>query len=456
MASRVLEDPRLRRPQINALSWRDEARRVSRTSISGVLTAIALIIVAGDHLTFLDQFFSDRTRIIKLVALPCAAAGMLLSDFRQIWRSKISLSLLGFLVFTVFSVSWVANPKQGIFLAKGFALPMFFIVLALPTFPRSSIVNAVRWCSVGLITLTALDCLVFPSARIGKASPEDFSALQQGFRGSFQHKNLMAVSMTIAVCAVLAFERHDDSEIEKKRRLVRFASVATGVTLVLLTRSGTGIASLAVPSMFPLLGFAVRATDRRARSARVALIGALVLTVSLTVYLGIDAALALLGKDRTLSNRTEIWRWSIAAIKQRPWFGYGWGGVFTDTTLDPTYTINRRVGFAAAHAHSGPLQLLLQLGVMGLVWMLLMLVGVIRRGLRELAAGRMYEGFFLISIPSALLLAGLAEPTLDKIALVLLSVIYALVLHRDVTPAKRRRRGHLVPRVNVSEVRRLL
>jgi O-antigen ligase len=437
MASRVLDDQRLRRPAINAPSWRDESRRVNRTSISGVLIAVSLIIIAGDHLTFLDQFFSDRTRIIKLVALPCAVVGLVLSDLRQIWRSKISLSLLGFLAFTVISVTWVANPKQGIFLVKGFALPMILIVLALPTFPRASIVNAVRWSSVGLIAFTALDCLAFSSARIGKPSPEDFSALQQGFRGSFQHKNLMAVGMTIAVCAVISFE---------KQKWIRIGAVTVGVALVLLTRSGTGIASLAVPSMFPLLGFATRATDRRSRSARVALIGALVMTVSLALYLGIDAALALLGKNRTLSNRTEIWRWSIAAIKQRPWFGYGWGGVFTDTTLDPTYTINRRVGFTAAHAHSGPLMLLLQVGIVGLVWMLLMLAGVVRRGLRTLAAGNLHEGFFLLSIPSALLLAGLAEPTLDKVALVWLAVIYALVLHQDAKPTTRRWRGHLVQR----------
>jgi exopolysaccharide production protein ExoQ len=447
MATRVLEDQRLRRPKINALSWRDEARVVSRTSVSGVLIALALFIVAGDHFTFLDQFFSDRTRLIKLVALPCAALGLLLCDLRQIWRSKISFALLGFLLLSASSVTWTANRKQGVFLSKGFALPMILIVLTLPTFPRKSIVNALRRFSVGLIAFTALDCLVFSSSRIGKASPEDFSALQQGFRGSFQHKNLMAVAMTIAMCVVISFE---------KRQWVRIGSIATGVALVLLTRSGTGIASLAVPSMFPLLGFATRATDRRSRSARVALVGALVMTVSLTVYLGIDAALALLGKDRTLSNRTEIWRWSIAAIKQRPLLGYGWGGVFTDTTLDPTYTINRRVGFTAAHAHSGPLMLLLQLGVVGLVWMLLMLFGALRRGLRTLAAGDLHEGFFLIAIPSALMLAGLAESTLDEVALVWLAVIYALMLHPDAVIAKRRLRNHLVRSVSRSESRALL
>jgi O-antigen ligase len=433
MASRVLEDQRLRRPSVDARSWADDARLVSRTSVSGVLVGIAVVIVAGDHLTFLDQFFSDRTKIIKLVALPCAVGGLLLSDFRKIWQRKLPLALLGFLMLTVISVSWVANQKQGVFLAKGFALPMILVVFALPTFPRASIVNAVRRVSLGLIAFTALDCIAFAKARIGKPSAEGLSALQQGFRGSFQHKNLMAVAMTTAVCVVISFE---------KRQWLRYVSVATGVALVLLTRSGTGIASLAVPSMFPLLGFATRATDRRARSARVAMVGALVMTLSLTFYLGIDAALALLGKDRTLSNRTEIWRWSIAAIKERPLLGYGWGGVFTDTTLDPTFTINRRVGFTAAHAHSGPLMLLLQVGVVGLVWMLLMLAGVVRRGLRTLSTD-LHEGFFLISIPCALLLAGMAEPTLDEVALVWLAVIYAIMLHPDAKFAERRWRPRL-------------
>jgi exopolysaccharide production protein ExoQ len=138
-----------------------------------------------------------------------------------------------------------------------------------------------------------------------------------------------------------------------------------------------------------------------------------------------------LGKDRTLSSRTAIWRSVAIAIRKHPILGYGWSGVFANPDLEPTYSIDRRIGFRAAHAHSGPLMLLLQLGIVGLLWMLFMLFQVMSASYRQFRAGNRTEGFLIGSIIGTLVVASSAEPMMSSTALMWLLIVYAVTVHQD-------------------------
>ena len=85
------------------------------------------------------------------------------------------------------------------------------------------------------------------------------------------------------------------------------------------------------------------------------------------IFFASDVFFAALGKDATLTGRTNIWAGVLHEIHQRPWLGYGYGAVWDDKTgWGPVYWITKIAGFRAAHAHNNWLEQWLGLGLLGL------------------------------------------------------------------------------------------
>ncbi len=106
------------------------------------------------------------------------------------------------------------------------------------------------------------------------------------------------------------------------------------------------------------------------------IVGFTVLGIITSVYL-IDNLESIvvggLGKDLTLTGRTEFWPQLIEAANQRPWFGYGFEGFFHQDKLGeqtPAYFIYTHSGFNPKTAHNGAISILLSFGYPGLVLIL--------------------------------------------------------------------------------------
>jgi O-antigen ligase len=397
-------------------------RAIDRAVFAQAFAALSLIVIAGDQFTYLDQFMEDRKPLLKAIALPSAVLALACSDWKRLAKARISLPYAGFVGLILASIVWSPDRHETVFFAKIVALPVVLLMVTLAMMERTAIVNGLRRFALGLIAFTALDCAAFARSRSGFTTDALNLVVQPGFRGSFGHKNVMAITMVVLSCIVMATE---------KRRPIRLVAVAIGLTLVVLSRSGTGIGCLVVPASYPVIKFAMGARDRRGQAARVVLAVSGVFAAMVMMYLSIGLVLDSLGKDRTLSSRTAIWRSVAIAIRKHPILGYGWSGVFANPDLEPTYSIDRRIGFRAAHAHSGPLMLLLQLGIVGLLWMLFMLFQVMSASYRQFRAGNRTEGFLIGSIIGTLVVASSAEPMMSSTALMWLLIVYAVTVHQD-------------------------
>jgi O-antigen ligase len=82
-----------------------------------------------------------------------------------------------------------------------------------------------------------------------------------------------------------------------------------------------------------------------------------------------DAVLNLLGRDATLTGRTPLWALMWGMIRLRPWFGYGYGGFWLQWN-PPSAEIWRASmwtgGWLPPNAHNGFIDLLADLGIVGL------------------------------------------------------------------------------------------
>jgi exopolysaccharide production protein ExoQ len=90
---------------------------------------------------------------------------------------------------------------------------------------------------------------------------------------------------------------------------------------------------------------------------------------------------ASLNRDSTLTGRTEIWAAVLPAIKQRALLGYGFGSFWTDA--------RRELYYHMPSAHNGYLDILLELGEVGLAFYAIWLLSCARQLHRALA--RDYE-----------------------------------------------------------------
>jgi len=87
---------------------------------------------------------------------------------------------------------------------------------------------------------------------------------------------------------------------------------------------------------------------------------------SVLIALAPEFFLELIGKDRTLTGRTEIWDAIIRSIKQKPWLGFGYGVYWLDP-LGPSYYVRLQLEWGIPTAHNGWMETWLSVGLLGVL-----------------------------------------------------------------------------------------
>lgn len=135
------------------------------------------------------------------------------------------------------------------------------------------------------------------------------------------------------------------------------------LALVVLSRSATSL-------LGAMLGLGVIGAAwwmRKGRRWTLALVWAGFTGLALAVLVFIAApgmVLGLIGKDATLTGRTDIWAELFSAISQKPALGYGYLA-FWGLDSEPRYWLERAVDWNAPSGHNGWLDLAISLGLVG-------------------------------------------------------------------------------------------
>jgi O-antigen ligase len=123
-----------------------------------------------------------------------------------------------------------------------------------------------------------------------------------------------------------------------------------------------------------------------------------------------DMMLELIGKDRTLTGRTDIWDALLLSIKDKPYLGYGYGVYWMDQ-LGPSYYVRLQLQWGIPTAHNGWIETWLSVGVLGValfalhyMWTFILALQRIRRGGSET--------YFAILVVIAFLVFSLSESSI--------------------------------------------
>jgi len=171
--------------------------------------------------------------------------------------------------------------------------------------------------------------------------------------------------------------------------------LAVALVAIGLTRSATiflAIAALLVVTLAVVL--VRRARTPRERAGTYGGIVAVVVVLAAGAIASQRVILSLLGKNSELTGRTEIWQHVIHTWLERPAFGWGWISYwvpwaypFTDKKL--LYV--EAGGVQVLHAHDAWLDVLFQLGVVGLVVFAALVLSTLWRSW-QLAVDRSFTG----------------------------------------------------------------
>lgn len=271
--------------------------------------------------------------------------------FHRIAQAAVDCKLLWALVaLALCSAAWSGVPdytlRRALVLCATTAFGFYFGV-------RYSLRDQLR-----ILATTAAIALIL-SAFVAIAFPSHGTQAEYGgaWCGVFSHKNIFG--RFIVLSAIVFFVRY---QRKPDRRILWLLACAA---LVLLSRSAT---SIVVACTIPLAVLLVRVVRLRLRTAIPVLIGLTTAAVVAVFTLADNFSLILLqlGRDSTLTGRTQLWQVVSLAISRRVWLGYGFNSFWLGMGGDSAAVLTS-VRWAVRQAHNGFLDLWLELGVVGLV-----------------------------------------------------------------------------------------
>ena len=189
------------------------------------------------------------------------------------------------------------------------------------------------------------------------------------WRGLWYEKNQMGIVMVasaVAAAAVIAARRNREEPLS-----LALFTLMLCVFLTLATQSKTSLLCL-------LLGLGVIgglwAMRRGGPALSVVLVWGAITFAGLGLFIWQqDSALILqaLGKDPSLTGRTDIWESLMRRVAERPWTGYGYSAFWGRESV-PAHYVRLETGWLVPSAHNGWIDLLVQVGWPGAI-----LVGVV-------------------------------------------------------------------------------
>ncbi len=337
----------------------------------------------------------DETPALRLFWLPVygMTAALLLWRIRRLPRAWPALLAIGAMILIAFASKWWSiDPVVTQRRAIAMALSSGFAVYLAIGFPGRRLPGVLMDASLLMAVASLIAVFAYPTMGLHHGVNDGM------WRGVWYEKNqmgLVMVSGAIAAAAVLA------SWPERRRRA--WVTLALCTLLVVATQSKTSLLCLAAG--LGIVGGVWLMTKGGAAVGVAAVWAAVVSSGLLLIILTREPAaiLTALGKDPSLTGRTDIWAAVMAYVSERPWTGYGYSA-FWEVDSAPADFIRLQTGWPVPSAHNGWLDLLVQIGwpatlFVGLIVAAVTIsavIGLFGRGRREGAYGLAILAVFII------------------------------------------------------------
>lgn len=350
---------------VSPTGLQDNQRTLTQTVILAIelgLTFICLVLFTEGLLPrlFASEYDTDSSAFLRLLWLP--VYGLVAIGCLWKFRTMVSLAarmpfLIALLAVTAASFLWSLDPA----LTQRRSIAVVATSLA-------GFYLAARYDWRTLLRLMGVVWLFMAVVSIGSVIiAPGFSIMTEvhpgAWRGLWWEKNTLGGHMARAafLCAFLYI-------LDRPWRPVWGVAVVLCSALVLASTSKTALLGM-------LLGFGILFAGWVSRKgAAITITGlwtGIILSSGFAAIMIIEPGiiLNLLGRDATLTGRTDIWSVLTDAILDRPLLGYGYGAFWQLDSM-PAYRVRSATEWLVPTAHNGWLEVALSVGLIGLALLL--------------------------------------------------------------------------------------
>lgn len=242
------------------------------------------------------------------------------------------------------------------------------------------------------------------------------SGIEQGmhagsWRGVFWHKNNLG---TYGALSGIFFCLTAQTETKLRwRKNLYWLLASLAVLMMVMSTSKTALVVFLVSLVLLLACYILRWHDTVSIPAFLSLF-VIASGVSLWLIQSFAEVLVILGKGSTLSSRTDIWSSVYYFIKERPLLGHGYAGFWVD--VGEARHVWGDLGFEPVHSHNGFLDLILDLGFVGLAVFLVIFILTYGRLLRLVRRTRNIRMFWPLLFMSMFILFNIAQAQILKVS----------------------------------------
>ncbi len=340
----------------------------------------------------------EETPMLRLIWPPVylIVAGLCVWRFETIVRAWPAWIIVGGLIlYALASKYWSIHPDVTQRRTIALAFSSAFAVYLGAAFPGRTLPRVLS--EAGLLMGIGSLVLVFAWPAIGVHHGDNDGL----WRGLWYEKNQMGLVMVASAVSAAACLASGDP-----RRRLPIATLLISSLLVLATQSKTSLVCW-------LLGVGLIGGLWTLRQVGPALavvgvwLGTVIGSIGILIAVGAPGVvLEALGKDPSLTGRTDIWAALMRRVDERPMTGYGYGAFWERTSPQADF-IRLETGWDVPSAHNGWIDLLVQVGwpgaiIVGCVIALATLVVLVRLGGMGVREGFWSAGYLAVFITLSL------------------------------------------------------
>lgn len=349
-------------------------------------TLVVLLTAEGAESSPMVQFFGLTIGLVSLVDY-MLRPGALNRLFGLYWPVMIPI------LFACASITWSVEPMLTARRLAGLIFATSFALWLTERFMRQGLFPVIAGAAMSIVVANVVVAVAIPSMGVHPALTEigDPNPHVGAWRGLFDHKNDFGrmMALCILILWIAFFSR-------RSWRPAVGLSLLIGYVGVLGSTSGqAALLAVAIPGIVLSIAW-LRPLPAAKRAMAVLIAGPSLVVIYILSQIVIAFVLGLLGKDPSLTGRTEIWLGTLRAIEGNMALGGGYGAGWN--------LVGERLflmtGIDVGHAHNGYLDLVTDLGGAGLVVMALFYLTLLIAGIRAFYAN--------IATETALLAIGVA------------------------------------------------
>jgi exopolysaccharide production protein ExoQ len=360
----------------------DTPQRLTAPRLVEIALAALLVVMMSDAVIgpIFDphQLGGESSPFLRLMWLPAYGVMMLLAIGRtprllRFWLPAAGFGLLVLLAFA--STQWSIDPTITSRRALAVAFTTLFGLYLAAAFEGRQLSELIAGTFLALALASLAVCIVNPAFGVHT----DINA--GAWKGVWFEKNQMGAMMVYGALAAASA-----ALVSPQRRWLWIAAVALFAFMVVMSRSKTALLMLLVV----MGGIGAFAATRRGPAAAILtvwLAAAGVLALGSVIWLAPEALFHALGKDPSLTGRTDIWALVLEWSAKKPLLGYGYAVFWSEPSI-PDMWIDKDLKWDVPNAHNGWLDLLVQLGWTGVLIFAALFVAALLAALGRLGSLR--------------------------------------------------------------------